>query len=148
MIETKLPITDKTIIGNLIPQKHPFAMVDYLQSYSETYIEAGITVMPENIFVKEGVFEEPGVIEHMAQSVALHTGYKYYLMEKEAPVGYIGSIKDVTVMRLPLLGEKLLSNVTILQEFMGVTMVKIQTTIDGEVIANAEMKTIIANQDE
>lgn len=148
MIDLSLPITDKTKVGNLIPQKYPFAMVDTLFSYSENHIEAGFTVSSDNLFVKNNLFLEPGLIEHMAQSVALHTGYKYYLMEKEAPVGYIGSIKNVSVDRLPKVGENVVSKVTILQEFMGVTMVKIETSIDDQVISRAEMKTIIANSDE
>ena len=38
-------------------------------------------------------FVESGIIEHMAQSVALHTGYQFYLRKEQAPTGYIGSIK-------------------------------------------------------
>lgn len=138
------PITDKAFVENLIPQKKPFVMIDKLIHFSEKTIKAGLKVVEDNLFFHSNVFQEAGLIEHMAQSVALHTGYDFYLQKKDAPVGYIGSISSVEVQRLPLLGEELETTVEIIQEFAGITLVKIEVKIKEEFIASCQMKTVLA----
>lgn len=128
----------------LIPQKAPFVMVDALYTFGENALTAGLTVTEGNIFTNEGKFTEPGIVEHMAQSVALYTGYQYYLKQEQAPTGYIGSIKEVSITRLPENGEKLVTSVSVLQEFMGITLVDIVTSINNEPIAKSQMKTVLA----
>jgi hypothetical protein len=61
-----------------------------LSEYSENHLISGFEIQEDNLFVQDGVFQASGLIEHQAQSVALHTGYKYYLLGKDAPTGYIG----------------------------------------------------------
>ncbi len=131
-------------VKELIPQKEPFVMVDELLTYTEENLKSRFRVMPNNIFVENNCFVESGIIEHMAQSVALHTGYQFFLKNKPAPTGYIGSIKNVEINRLPKAGEYLETVVDIIQEFMGVTMVKIETFCEGEIVAKSQMKTVLA----
>lgn len=142
---TDFPIVDQEFVGSLIPQKNPFVMIDSLLQFSEKQIEAGLEVKENNLFLKNQKLQESGLIEHMAQTVALHTGYDFYLRKKEAPVGYIGSINSIDIERLPLLGEKLETTATILQEYAGITLVKIDVRIAGEVIASGQMKTVLAS---
>jgi len=137
-------ILDKTFVESLIPQKTPFVMVDKLLYFAENAITAGLTIPAGNIFVKDGRFTEPGIIEHMAQSVALYTGYQFYLKQEPAPTGYIGSIKEVTVLNLPFTGDELITEVNVLQEFMGITLVDIVTRCNDTEIAKSQMKTVLA----
>lgn len=137
-------ITDKTFVESLIPQKKPFIMVDKLLFFSEEKVVSGLTVSEENIFSKNNTFTAPGVIEHMAQTVALYTGYQYFLKNLPAPTGYIGAIKKVEIFQLPKISNELVTTVKILHEIMGVTLVQIDTVCDGIVIAKSEMKTVIA----
>lgn len=144
MKNIQLPITDKARLEALIPQKHPFVMVDKLLSFSENNLTAGIAVNPSNIFVKNNQFQESGIIEHMAQSVALYTGYQYFLKNETPPTGYIGSVKNAEIFSLPQAGDELETHVKVLQEFAGVTLVNIVTFSNGKEIATAQMKTVIA----
>jgi predicted hotdog family 3-hydroxylacyl-ACP dehydratase len=137
-------ILEKSLVESLIPQKTPFVMVDKLLFFGENTIIAGLTIPHNNIFVEEGRFVESGIVEHMAQSVALYTGYQFYLLNEPAPTGYIGSIKDVEVVELPLAGEELVTEVKVIQEFMGITLVDIVTKHNGVQIAAAQMKTVLA----
>lgn len=137
-------ILEKNIVESLIPQKAPFVMVDKLLFFEENNIIAGLTIPSDNIFVEEGKFAESGIVEHMAQSVALYTGYQYYLISKPAPTGYIGSVKDVKVLELPGVGDELVTEVKIIQEFMGITLVDIVTKRNAVQIASAQMKTVLA----
>lgn len=138
-----LPTSDQDFVENLIPQKFPFVMVNSISEYSEEHLVSGFTIKEENIFVHEGVFQASGLIEHQAQSVALHTGYKFYLLGKEAPTGYIGAIKTFQAETLPKIGDQLVSEVKIINEMMGVTLVQISTKVNDQVIATSEMKTVV-----
>lgn len=135
---------EKDFVEALIPQKFPFVMVDKLYDYTENTLISGLEIKADNIFCKEGIFLEPGLIEHMAQSVALHTGYQFYLKNETAPTGYIGSISGIEIAQLPELGDQIQTNVSILQEFGGITMVEITTTRKGEIVASGQMKTVLA----
>lgn len=138
-------ITDSTFIGTLIPQKAPFVMVDKLLHFEEKKVVAGLTISKENIFIQNAKFTAPGLIEHMAQTVALYTGYRFYLKQEPAPTGYIGAIKKAEIFELPALGKELTTTVTVIHDIMGVTLVTAETKCEGKVIAFSEMKTVLAN---
>ncbi len=137
-------IANKDAVKDLIPQKKPFVMVDKLMRYTEESLQSQLTINKKNVFVYNDCFQESGIIEHMAQSVALHTGYLFFLMNKPAPTGYLGSIKNIVIARLPKIDEVLETNVQILQEFMGITLVEITVKINNEIIAQGQMKTVLA----
>lgn len=142
---TTLPILDATFVGSLIPQKFPFVMVDKLMSFSENEVVAGLEVSSDNIFENQGVFQESGLIEHMAQSVALFTGYQFYLKNEPAPTGYIGSIKSIDILELPKVEDNVVTTVSVLHEFMGVTLVDIVSRVNDKEIAKGQMKTVLAS---
>ena len=104
-----------------------------------------MTVSSDNIFVHQDTLTAPGLIEHMAQVVALYTGYQYFLKDQEAPVGYIGAIKKVDIETLPKVGDSLVTTVEVLHDIMGVTLVTAKTELEGEEIASGEMKTVLAS---
>lgn len=137
-------LLEKEAVENLLPQKFPFVMVDRMFSYSETGLVSGLEIQNENIFLENNTFLEAGLIEHMAQSVALHTGYQFFLKNEIAPTGYIGSIKEIEIKKLPKINDTIQSTITILQEFAGITLVDIVTFLDNEEIANGQMKTVLA----
>lgn len=143
-MDVNLPILDSKQIMQLIPQRDPIVMVDGLLSFSDKDIEATLTVLTSNILVQDNLLQEAGIIEHMAQTVALHTGYDFLCKGIPAPVGYIGSIKNIVIYRLPEVSEKMTSKAHILQEFMGVTLVEVETFCGDTIIAKGEMKTVIA----
>ena len=143
-MEASNPIFEKDFVENLLPQKSPFVMVDKLYSYTETSLVSGLKIQSDNIFCHNENFVEAGLVEHMAQSVALHTGYQFYLKKEPAPTGYIGSIKDIEIKKLPKLDDEIHTTVSILQEFGGITLVDIITKLNGVEIVTGQMKTVLA----
>ncbi|MEH6535280.1 MAG: hypothetical protein V7719_02730 [Psychroserpens sp.] len=139
----KEAITDQNIILKLIPQRAPIVMVDSLLYFDETKVISGLTISEDNMFLQDDYLTEPGLIEHMAQTVALYTGYHFYIKKLLAPEGYIGAIKGVHIKKLPKVHMKLETEVEILQEVMGITLVKGITRLDGEIIMSAQMKTVL-----
>lgn len=139
-----ISLLNKEAVENLLPQKFPFVMVDKMYSYTETSLVSGLKIQSDNIFTDNNSFLEAGIIEHMAQSVALHTGYQFFLKNETAPTGYIGSIKDIEIKKFPKVDDTIQSTVTIIQEFAGITLVDIVTTLNNEEIAHGQMKTVLA----
>ncbi|SHM87395.1 3-hydroxymyristoyl/3-hydroxydecanoyl-(acyl carrier protein) dehydratase [Chryseobacterium carnipullorum] len=142
-MEHQLPTSDQNFVESLIPQRFPFVMVHEIMEYNEENLISGFEIKEDNIFVQEGIFQASGLIEHQAQSVALHTGYKYFLLGKDAPTGYIGAIKSFEAETLPETGDRLTSEVAILNEVMGVTLVDVVTKLNGTIIAKSQMKTAV-----
>ena len=134
----------RELVGTLIPQRAPIVMVDALYKFGDDFIEAGLSIKSDTLCVANDYMQEPGIIEHMAQSVALHTGYAYYLKAQKAPTGYIGSIKMISITQLPKVGDQLITKAQILHEFMGVTLVELTTSCNDIVIATGQMKTVLA----
>ena len=59
-------------------------------------------------------------------------------------MGYIGAIKNIEIQSLPKVGDTLKTHITIQQEFMDVTLVTMLTFIGDTLIAQGEMKTVLA----
>ncbi len=140
----KNPIIDRHFIFDLIPQKPPFVMIDKLLYFSNSKVVSGLFLSDENLFVKNNIFHAPGLIENMAQTIALHTGYQFHLKKEPAPIGYIGAIKKVQIISQPQAGQELTTTATILHDIMGVTLVKAEIECGSKIIASGEMKTALA----
>ena len=144
------PIIDSAEeILKLIPQRPPFVLVDKIYAHSENEILSGFTI-PENhvLLNASGKLSESGIIEHFAQTIALYQGYYYYLKNLPAPVGYIGSIRNIDIFELPMCNEEIKTKIVILQQLMGVTMVRGEVYLNDKLIAQGEMRTIVAKDNE
>ncbi len=139
-----IPIIESERILALIPQKPPFVMVDALFEYTDLTGITGFFIPRDNILVIDDILSEPGIIEHMAQSMSLHRGYQGFLSGLIKPkTGFIGVIKSVEIFELPKAGSKLRTYVEILHEVMNVTSVSARTEDElGTVLALSEMKTV------
>jgi len=136
-------ITDASVLLELIPQRMPFVMVDSVIHFSEAKIVSQFTIPEKNILATQPYFSAAGLIENIAQTTALHTGYKYYLKNQTAPKGYIGAIKKAEVFKIPKVQQQLTTTVEILHEIMGVTLVEGKVECEGELIASSQMKTAL-----
>lgn len=125
----------------LLPQRPPFVMVDCLTDYSETATSSRLTIRPDNVFVEDGEFAAPGLVEHIAQTCAARLGYyNKYILKSGVRLGFIGEVKDLSVVRLPREGETLCTTVTVMQEIFDVTVVSAEVRVGEEVIATTRLK--------
>lgn len=137
------PITDKDSVGKLIPQKDPVCMLDHLLRADSEITRTLLEIREDNFFFEKGLLSESGLIENMAQTVAIRVGYYYDSINKPAPKGFIGAVRNMKVIRLPKLGESIECEIKVEQEIFGVTMVSGQTFIGEELIASGTMKTVL-----
>src|SRR5690606_36828512 len=123
----------------------PFVLVDKLLEYGDDHIVSGFEIPQKHVLVnRDGFLTEAGVVEHFAQTIALHQGYDYFLRGMPPPVGYIGAIKDFEITQLPRAGDELRTRLHILQRMFGVTLVRGEVTLREQLIATGEMRTVLA----
>jgi 3-hydroxyacyl-[acyl-carrier-protein] dehydratase len=142
------PLLAGADVSALIPQKPPMEMVDKLWNNDASTTISGFSINPDNIFCENGIFTEAGIIENIAQTAALRTGYmaslgSAALEKKSPPIGYIGAIKKLLIHKLPKAGDELLTEVTVQQIIFDVTLISGRSTVNGEPVAECEMKIFL-----
>lgn len=130
----------------LIPQRKPMIMVEGLVSSDSTSTVSALLIGEENIFVSDGLFSESGLIENMAQTAALRSGYEAGLHGTSPMVGFIGAVKKLQINRLPRVGEQLLTEVNLVSELLGAMVVHAITRVEGETIAEADLSIFLSEQ--
>lgn len=136
-------ITDLALIKKLIPHREPMIMVDALLYVDNLKAVSELTVINSNIFVENNTFSETGLIEHMAQTAALLTGYKYQSENLPIKEGFIAAIKSLNIERLPCTTDIISTAASIIYELAQMTMVQLTSSIEGQPIASAEMTLVL-----
>ncbi len=140
---TQQPLLYGEGLYHLIPQRPPIVMVDSFFEADATSAITGITVKAENIFCKNNYLQETGIIEHIAQSAAAFAGYAPYTRGESPKLGFIGEVKKCKIIRLPMIGERLLTSIKVMGEAAGVTLIAAETCINNETVATCQMKIFI-----
>lgn len=133
-------------IYNYIPQRPPIVMVDKLYESSIEKTITGLTVQSDNIFTEDGKLQAPGLIENIAQSSALSAGYYYKSQNKEVPLGFIASIKNLRVHELPNIGATLETEVVKVRDVLNVSIVEGTVRHKDQVLATCEMRIYILEE--
>lgn len=142
----RTPIIQGEGILSLIPQRPPIVMVDSFCGIENDCSYSGLTITSDNIFCREGKFQEAGVIEHIAQSAAARIGYIYLQRNEPVPLGFIGSVDKLTLHYLPEAGQELSTEITIIQEVFDITLVSARVSTSDMVIAECRMKIFLESK--
>ncbi|MDT0294384.1 hypothetical protein ACFQ3R_01630 [Mesonia ostreae] len=143
---SKKSLIEPALLQQLIPQKKPFVMLSVLYEVNQEIVVTGLKIEEDNILNQKNHFSEAGLLENMAQSIALKMGYLNYLAnERKVKIGFIGAIKTAQFYRMPKIGEEIYTKVSLIQEFMDIQLSKAEVLDAQEnIIASAEIKTAIA----
>ena len=148
----KIAIDENQInVLDLLPQRPPFIMVDRLTHFDEKSAKTVFTVREDNLFCKDGVMEEAGLIENIAQTCAARVGYKQRLGNKEAvsekiKIGVIAMIHSLDMKRSPFAGEVLETSMMIEEEYFSTTLVRSEVKTGDETIATCRMKLFLTDK--
>lgn len=123
-----------------IPQRPPFVMVGEVLQADPKISKTSFLIAEDNLFVVNGRFTEPGLVENMAQTAGAGTGYRYHQKGEVVPVGFIGAIKALKIYSLPKVGDLLHTEVIIVHTLMSVHVVEAIVYIGDEKVASCEMK--------
>ncbi len=130
-------------ISDLIPQAEPFIMISELVSVTPTQVHTKLLIKNDNVLCVNGLFLEPGLIENIAQSAAAMTGYNAVVNNDEVKKGFIGSVNNLEIHRLPKTGETLNTHVSIENQVMNVHIIQGTIYLGEELIARGEMKIFL-----
>jgi predicted hotdog family 3-hydroxylacyl-ACP dehydratase len=126
-------------ITEFIPQKPPFVMVGSLMECNDESCTSQLLIRQENIFCKDGIFSEPGLIENIAQTAALHAGWQAKQQNKEVKKGFIGAVKRLKIHSLPKVNDVLTTRISFLSNVMNASIIKGVTKVKGKVKTECEM---------
>lgn len=142
----KEAIIEGSNILDLIPQRPPIVMVDKFYGIDEANSYTGLTITLDNIFVENGKFKEPGIIEHIAQSAAARIGYICQQTNVPVPLGFIGSVDKLTIHSLPLVGKELYTEIKIIQEVAEITLIGAIVKSEDSLVAECRMKIFLKKE--
>lgn len=132
-------------LGNLIPQRAPFLMIDCLTSFDPIVSSTELVVRADNVFVENGCLTAPGMLENIAQTCAARIGYINLTSGEPVKIGFIGAIRNLTIHRLPRVGETLHTTIVAKSTIFQMTLVDAYVKCGDEILAEGEMKIALSD---
>lgn len=131
-------------IHELLPQQEPFVMISSLVRFDMQTTVTETVVSADNLFVEDGVFSAPGIVENIAQTCAARIGYvNKYILKKGIQLGFIGAIRDLKVKDLPKVGDRITTSISVIDSVFGMTLVDAVVMNNGAEVASAQMKIAV-----
>ncbi|MFO7829834.1 MAG: hydroxymyristoyl-ACP dehydratase [Bacteroidales bacterium] len=126
-----------------IPQRPPMVMVENLHHAKGGKTISSFKINNDNIFCKDGVLHEPGLIENIAQTAAVGVGFSYSNENRDIPTGYIGAVQKLTIYKLPETGKTIFTEVNVEHEVFNTTLISGGITCDNEIVVECTMKIFL-----
>ncbi|MDR0228216.1 MAG: ABC transporter permease [Flavobacteriaceae bacterium] len=143
-------------IQNYLPHREPMLMVDIIQEITADFVSTSFVVTPDNLFVSKGQLQEVALIENAAQTCSAIVGQSFFFDEEHKEIenitvlGFISSMKKVTIFRLPNIGDQLITKATLVSKIVGdetvICVIEVEITIDLEAIFKAEINLFLQKQ--
>jgi 3-hydroxyacyl-[acyl-carrier-protein] dehydratase len=132
----------KAQLESFIPQRAPFIMIDNLIEATSNTFETDFQVVPDNIFLDEGILREFALIENIAQSSAVGLGFLNMSSRTIQVDGFIGAISKLKVHDLPKVNDKIYTIVTRLHQFDNLYLLKGENFVNGKKLMECEVKLV------
>ena len=139
----KIIATEAEITG-YIPQRPPMVMVGKLLSVEGTRTLTSFLISEDNLFCEDGQFVEAGLMENIAQTAAAGAGYRSLLKNETPPQGFIGGVKNLVIHSLPVVGDLLITEVSVEHEVFDATVINGRITVNEKAVAECEMKIFLS----
>lgn len=144
-------LVDQEHIQTYLPQHPPFLMVDTLETIDEKSAMSTFRILSNNLLLESSdLFTEAGMIENIAQTAALQAGYHFSMLIKDkesvstnAPVGYIGAIKDFQIFHQPKIGDLLYTTIIIEHQIGHASVIKGEVKVGAQIAATGELKIFL-----
>ncbi len=136
-------LIERENITLILPHRTPMVMIDSLVEHSEEKTITQFKIEANNIFVREGEFQETGLIENIAQSAAASSGYYCYQNKLAQPLAYIASINNVRILKLPKVNETIQTEIKLTSNILNINVISGKCFLKDELIAECEMKVLI-----
>lgn len=130
-------------IDELIPQKAPFVFVDEVLSFSKTEVCTQFKIKEGATLVNKGKLEEAALIENIAQTAAALEGCNAKANKGQVKVGFIGSVKKLSINRAAKVGEILQTELKIITTALGVNVAEGKVVIGDELVAQCTINIFL-----
>jgi 3-hydroxyacyl-[acyl-carrier-protein] dehydratase len=140
-------LTTRSEIINYIPQRDPFIAVHDILQATDEFAETQFEVLSESIFVTNGLFREPGLLENIAQTAAAQMGYICKKKGLSVPLGYIANIKNLSVFSLPSIGSVLTTTIEVTNRVLNVILLDGVVRSNGATVCQCEMRIFIGDKE-
>ena len=135
-------------LTQLIPQKQPFVFIDALNEVSDNRCITSFKFDTDNALCENGKLMMAGLLENLAQSAGCKMGHDDFMQGKKPRVGFIGEVKNFSVLRLPGAGEELTTEIIVEGKVFGaVTLIAGKIFVGNEEIASCNMKVFFEPED-
>lgn len=133
-------------VQELLPQRPPFVMIDTLTHFDEVVTTTDFLIRIDNLFVEGECLNSCALVENIAQTCAARMGYiNQYVYREQVKLGFIGSIKNLTIYRPVRVGELLQTRIEVVEEVMQLTLVNATIRVGDELVADCEMKIALSD---
>jgi len=132
-------------ILDLIPQRTPMQMIDKLVYADERSAKGILLIKESNLFCENGRLRESGLVEFIAQTAAAFTGFRNKTNSSSVREGYIGAVKNLVVIALPLVNAEIQSEIVVENEIVGFTIVTGKVFYKNKVIAECEIRILVSS---
>jgi predicted hotdog family 3-hydroxylacyl-ACP dehydratase len=122
-------------------------MIDRLIYFDRIVTKTELLVRNDNLFFEHQRLAASGLIENIAQTCAARMGYINRLSNESVKLGFIGAIRNLTILRTPREGELLTTTIEVKEEVFQMTLVDAVVRSGEEVLVTAEMKIAISDID-
>ena len=139
-------LATKENITGYIPQRFPMVMIDDLVETTQEYTITRFLIESDNVFFEDGYLGEPGLVENIAQTAAVHMGYQCWAKKIPVPIGYIVAVKDLRILELPKENEVITTSIRITNRVLDVTVAEGKIEKDGKVVCSCEMRIFVKVQ--
>lgn len=142
-------------IEQFLPHRAPMLMVDSILDISDKHVVCSFVIQPDNIFVENGLFQEAGLMENMAQTCSSIVGQTFYHddynpQSDKRIIGFISGIKQMNVFELPVVGQNVLTNSTLTSRFDGedyaICTMLVQAKVGDVLLSSAEINLFLQKQ--
>ena len=119
-------------------------MVGELTRADEASAITTFSIRDDNLFCSDGLFQEPGLIENIAQTAAAWSGHICKEKQLDTSLGYIGGIKNLRIHSLPGVNTELITSVKVCHRVFNANIVygKVRNR-EGVLFAECEMKLFV-----
>lgn len=136
-------------IHELLPQQEPFVMVSRLVQFDMVRTTTETEILADNIFVENGCLSASGLIENIAQTCAARIGYvNKYIFKKGIQIGFIGAVRNLTILALPQVGDTIITSVDVKEELFGMILAEATVCCGEKQLVTTEMKIALKSKEE